>query len=416
MIVVPEDLIHAASRDDGVKPARILARDGEGVYSLLGVSPYVPTVAGVVYSSPDALRALVQSPGWEREHVRIKVRVKGGRLKVRGFVRQGKRWSRDDVMVVPAHGQLFSRFKGLLETEVLSGKKVLIVGQGSGGAPITIGLVQSGVVDLTLIDHDRLEVGNIMRHVLGLADVGRYKTKAMADFVRQKNPDARVRTLEVKIGWDCFDLVKREVERADLVFCAVDNREAKRVINKACVEAGKTLIIGSAFRRAYAGQVLRVRPGRSLCYECFLKRLPEDVYDQEISNREQAQAIAYADRPVPIEPGLASDIQPVSLLMVKLGIQELLADSPTTLRCLDDDLVAPLYRWVNRREKDTACEKWEPLEFNIDGFHVLRWYGMAIPADPGCVICGDYVGEECRRAGVTLSEDDIAFFGQGNGD
>ena len=415
MIVVPEDLMLAAVNDGRIKRVEISARGDEEVYSLLGFSPYAPTVAGVVYSSPDALRAVVQSSGWEPERVRIKVRVKGGRLKVRGFVRRGNRWGRDDVMVVPAHGQLFSRFKGLLETDVLSGKKVLINGQGSGGAPITIGLVQSGVVDVTLIDHDRLEVGNIMRHPLGLADVGRYKTRAMADFVLQKNPDAKVRTLEVKVGWDCFDLVTREVERADLVYCAVDSRKAKRVINKACVQAGKTLIIGSAFLRAYAGQVLRVRPGRSLCYECLLKRFPEDVYDQEISNPEQAEEIAYADHPVPIEPGLASDIAPVSLLMVKLGIQELLADSPTTLRSLDDDLVAPLYRWVNRREKDTACEKWEPLDFDVDGLHVLRWYGMAILAHPGCSVCGDYIGEECREAGVTLSEEDMAFFEEGSG-
>ncbi len=412
MIVVPEDLMLAVANDDRIKKVEILAREDEGVFSLLGLSSYTLTVPGVVYCSPDALRAVVQSSGWEPEHIRIKVRVKSGRLKVRGFVHRGNHWSRDDVMVVPTHGQLFSRFTGLLETNVLSSKKVLVIGQGSGGAPITIGLIQSGVVDLTLIDHDRLEIGNIMRHILGLGDVGRYKTKAMRDLVLQKNPDAKVRTLEVKVGWNCYDLLLREVERADLVYSAVDDRQTKRVINKACVQAGKTLIIGSAFRRAYAGQVLRVRPGRSLCYECFLKRLPEDIYDQEISNPEQAEAIAYSDRPVSIEPGLASDIAPVSLLMVKLGIQELLADGQTTLRSLDEDLVAPLYRWINRREQGTSCEKWEPLEFNIDGFHVLRWYGMAIPADRGCEVCGDYVSEECRQAGVTLSEDDMAFFRQ----
>jgi len=198
------------------------------------------------------------------------------------------------------------------------------------------------------------------------------------------------------------------------VYSAVDNREAKRVINKACVEVKKTLLIGSAYPRARGGYVLRVRPGRSLCYECFLNQLPERAHGEEISSPEQAEAIAYADRPVPIEPGLASDIAPISLMMVKLGIQELLADIPTTFRSLDSDLVAPLYRWCNRREADN--EKWEPLEFNIDGFHILRWYGLAIAMDEGCSVCGDYVGVRCREANITLSEDDMAFFGEERGE
>lgn len=414
MIVMPEEILRAVCNDSRVRTVQMVARDDEGVYSPLGVTPHARTVEGIIYASPDSVRAVGLASDGEHARIRIKVRVKGGRLKVRAFVRRGNRWGRDDIMVVPAHGQIFSRFKGLLETDVLSPKKVLIIGQGSGGAPITIGMVQSGVADFTLIDDDRLEVGNILRHPLGLADVGRYKTKAMAELVQQKNPDAKVRTLEVRIDWNCFDLVKREVERADLVYSAVDNQRAKRVINKACVEAEKTLIIGSAYPRARGGYVLRVRPGRSLCYECFLSLLPKRAHEEEVSRQGQPDRIAYAGQPVPVEPGLASDIAPISLMMVKLGIQELLADIPTTLRSLDGDFIAPYYRWFNRREHDT--EKWEPLEFNIDGFHILRWYGIAIPAYEGCSVCGDYVGVQCRDANTTLLASDMAFFGGQKGE
>jgi len=378
MIVVPEDLMRAAIADGRRKTVRAEQEAADS--------------------------------GREPNRIRIKARIRGGQLRVQGYVRHGKRWDRDDVLVVPAHGELFSRFRGLLETDAISGKHVLIIGQGSGGAPVTLGLVQSGVMNLTLIDHDVLMVGNIMRHPLGLSDVGRYKTKALADFILQKNPHAKVRTLETQIGWDNIDLLRREVERADLVVGATDNRISKLVINRACVEAGKTLIIGTAFRRAYGGQVLRVRPHRSLCYQCFLDLLPESAQDQEISSIEQAEGLAYTDRPVAIEPGLASDLAPICLLIVKLAIQELIAGIPTTLRSLDEDFAAPLYRWINRREKDTDCERWKPLAFDIDGLHPLRWYGMAIPKHPGCSVCGDYVAETCREAGVSISQSDLDFF------
>jgi molybdopterin/thiamine biosynthesis adenylyltransferase len=411
MIVVGEDLLDAALRNGGMKRVRLLARPGEGVYSFLGANPDAPTVPGRVYLSTHAASVAFGGGGREPDRVRIEVKGKGKKPRAQGYVRHGKRWDRDEVIVVPVRENLFSRFRGLLETDALSQRKLLIIGLGSGGAPVAVGLVQSGVMQFTLVDYDRLELGNIARHPLGLADVGRHKTKAMADFLRQKNPYAEVRTLEVKIGWNNQDLVKREVERADLVICATDSRQSRLVINKACVKAGKTLIIGGAYRRAYGGQVLRVRPRRSLCYECLLNWMPPaTAFDQEISSVEQAQDLAYTDRPVPIEPGLASDIQPISLLMTKLSIQELLAGTPTTLRSLDEDLIAPLYKWFNRREKDEDSEKWKPLEFDIDGMHVLRWYGLAAPRHPACPVCGDYVGEKSKEAGISISQSDLDFF------
>ena len=77
-------------------------------------------------------------------------------------------------------------------------------------------------------------------------------------------------------------------------------------------------------------------------------------------------------------------------MVAKLIIQELLKDTKTTLRSLDDDLVAPWYLWLNRREIDTQYESLEPLEFNVDGMHVLRWYGVAIERHPGCPVCGNF--------------------------
>ena len=77
-------------------------------------------------------------------------------------------------------------------------------------------------------------------------------------------------------------------------------------------------------------------------------------------------------------------------MVCKLVIQELLKGKETTLRSLDDDLVAPLYLWFNRREKGTDQENWQPLEFDWNGMHVMRWYGVAIPRDPKCPVCGDF--------------------------
>ena len=116
----------------------------------------------------------------------------------------------------------------------------------------------------------------------------------------------------------------------------------------------------------------------------------EQAQDQEISSHRQAEGLAYTDRPVPIEPGLSTDIAPIGLMVVKLAIQELLKGTETTLRSLDKDLVASWYLWLNRREQGTQYESLRPLEYNIDGMHVLRWYGVSFERHPGCPVCGNF--------------------------
>ena len=77
-------------------------------------------------------------------------------------------------------------------------------------------------------------------------------------------------------------------------------------------------------------------------------------------------------------------------MATKIGIQELLQDKPTTFRSLDQDLVADWYLWLNRREVGTQFEDLTPMEFNVDGMHILRWYGIEINRHKGCPICGNF--------------------------
>ena len=311
-------------------------------------------------------------------------------LEVTGYVRESNNWKESPVMIAPIRENLFSRIDGLYETNVLSTKKILIFGLGSGGSPIVLELTKSGVMLFTIMDDDRMEIGNTSRHVGYIHDIGRFKTNTMKDAILSKNPEARVETIENKVTWGTMDIVRKHIKIADLVICATDTKESKRIINRLCIEENKPCIYGGAFRRAYGGQVLFVKPYETPCYQCFLMYLPEQAQDQEISNHRQASGLAYTDRPVAIEPGLSTDIAPISLMVSKLAIQELLRGTETTLDSLYHDLVAPWYFWLNRREKSTQYESIEPLGFNVDGLHVLRWYGVDLKKHPKCPVCGNF--------------------------
>jgi len=407
-IVISGSIVRQMGCRKAVHSVLFSAEDKGTVFTLLPVSKNKTAVAGSVIFVDNIKNTEVADAGSEDDVVRILIeKNKPLDTHTKGFVKNNGRWHKARVSIVPVKEQLFSRFSGILETGVLSKKRVLIAGLGSGGSAIAVSLAQSGIMNFTVIDHDRLEIGNISRHAAGISDVGRLKVNVVRDLIHQKNPFAKVTWLADKVCWDSRESVRELIQQTDLVICATDNRISKRVMNQLCIEEGKTMIVAGAFRRAYGGQVLRVRPGKSLCFQCFLDSLPQQAQDQEITSIEQSQGLAYTDKPVPIEPGLSNDIAPINQMVTKLAIQHLLEGTETTLKSLDEDLTADLYLWLNRREAGTSYEDFEPMEYNVDGLSVMRWYGIDISKNPACPECGDFLAELSKQVCSGKSENEL---------
>ena len=397
MIVISGELLKEIVERKTSQDVFFLCRDRE-VYNLLNDNSK-QGLPGTLHWAEGQAEISATEVGKADDYVRVIIRRPDGAsgpipdeaaVEVKGYVRSEEQWVEVTVTIIPVKAQLFSRIGGLLETDVIASKKVLIIGLGSVGSIIAMELAKCGVMEFVLIDHDRLEIVNVARHVAGVSHVGRYKTKAMAELIKDKNPYARIRTWERRVSWTDSEEVRTILREVDIVVCATDNQESKLFINWLCVKEGKPCIFPGAFRRAYGTQIIFRRTPKDPCYQCFVMNLPDRARDQEISNPEQATGIAYSDRPVAIEPGLSTDIAPVSIMTVKLIIQEFVKGTETTLRSLDEDLVAPWYLWLNRREPGTQYQKLGPLEFNVDGIRVLRWYGIDMKPDPACPVCGNF--------------------------
>jgi len=133
--------------------------------------------------------------------------------------------------------------------------------------------------------------------------------------------------------------------------------------------------------------------------------MPELEGDEEIASASDAEGIAYSDRPVTPEPGLSLDVAPISLMMAKIALDDLLADRATTLPSLRQDFAAPWFLWVNRPEAETRYSDLPPLSDSSDEMTILRWYGVHLEADPECPACGDFEGLVSSKKSV----EDSAF-------
>lgn len=83
--------------------------------------------------------------------------------------------------------------------ERLRDKRIVIVGVGSLGSMIAEILTRGGVKDITIVDHDCIEVGNLCRHTLLLESIDHLKVKALGDRIVGISPHVNVNEINAKI-------------------------------------------------------------------------------------------------------------------------------------------------------------------------------------------------------------------------
>lgn len=215
--------------------------------------------------------------------------------------------------------------------------KVLVVGAGGLGSPITLYLAAAGVGMLGLVDDDRVSLSNLQRQVLfGTGDVGRLKTEAAAVRLAELNPGVRVVPHAVRLDQGN---VAGLLAPYDLVVDGSDNFATRFAVADAACAVGKTLV--SAAVTEFDGQ-LSVWKGRP-CYRCF--------------------------NPAPPPAGTVGNCSELGVLGAAAGVMGTLAALETLkeIAGIGDSLAGKILIY-------------EALS--------ARFRTVTVPADPGCIICG----------------------------
>lgn len=415
MITIPAEYINNNWKkliDAKILPLTLSEWDGGDAYSLSSMSacPSQKEVYGaIVIGELDTreYQIVVQLIKITDEQSFDYVSPTGEKFKVGSYSNAGK--TKDEKIIthiVNVGYEISARHHGLIETGLLKDSSVLILGLGTGGIQIAINLAKCSVGNFYLVDPDRLEIGNICRHQAGISHIGRKKVLVARDLLLEKNPDVKVYPYPIKADETTKDKIQEIIKGVDLIICATDNRESKLLINAINIDFKKPMLFSGAFRRAYGGQILRVYPGETACYHCFLLGMPDVETDQEISSAANANEIAYSDMSVPVEPGLAIDVEPIATMTSKLALQELIKGKDSTLHVLDKDFSANWYFWLNRPEPNTKYSAFPPLSDSIDEMTILRWYGVFFDKDEACPTCGNF--EKTLREQYSLEPNENA--------
>lgn len=299
------------------------------------------------------------------------------------------RVSRGRVEYVPSLPRLPARLDGLRPIQKLVEKKVAIVGVGSGGSMAALNLAASGVGKLHVFDKDYLSMDNLFRHAGDMRHLGRAKVLAVHDLIGSYDLPATVEPHEVDVVdsagslWDVMDDV-------DLVLCATDSVTSRRLVNYVCVHTRTPLVMACTFHNARVGEIIRVLPGESACYECTRLILRQagalEEADTETGAAEAPYGLTSGEDlgQGAANQGTRSDVSMVAALLSRVAVMTLLADDPETERLPRDYMT-----WGARAETGL------PDPFTFERPFSVNWVEMRRRGDcPVCAMVGMPPGPE----------------------
>ena len=148
----------------------------------------------------------------------------------------------------------------------LAGSHVTVVGLGGLGCPLATYLAAAGVGELSLIDHDKVELTNLQRQLAYTdADIDKPKATTIRQLCLNINPDCKINIREQR-----FDHSEHRhlIEASDVIVDATDNINSRKAINIASVAEIKPLVFAAAIRMEGQLTVFDPRVDESPCYEC----------------------------------------------------------------------------------------------------------------------------------------------------
>lgn len=190
----------------------------------------------------------------------------------------------------------------------LKKSRVLVVGTGGLGSPVSLYLAAAGVGTLGLVDFDRVESSNLQRQVVhGTSTLGLPKVESARRRLEDLNPGIQIHAHDCAIT---PDNAMRLVGDYDLVVDGTDNFGTRYLLNDACVLLRRPLVYGALHR--FDGQMSVFNHQDGPCYRCLFPKSPP----AELAPNCNAGGV------IGVLPGVVGLIQATEAIKLILGIGE----------------------------------------------------------------------------------------------
>ncbi len=149
--------------------------------------------------------------------------------------------------------------------------KILIVGIGGLGCPLLTYLAASGVENIAIVDHDKVELSNLNRQTLfNNQDLNKYKVFQAKAKIIKINKRIKVKIFKLKLSSKNIMSILRNYE---IICDGTDNYKTRYLINDYC-KKNKKILISAAISR-FDGHLFKFDfKKKGPCFRCFMPEQP----------------------------------------------------------------------------------------------------------------------------------------------
>ena len=167
--------------------------------------------------------------------------------------------------------QIILKKVGIAGQEKIKKAKVLIIGIGGLGCPLLTYLASSGINNIGIVDHDKVELGNLNRQILfNTSDLGKYKVLQAKSKVIKIYKKIKIKTFKKKISTKNINSILKDYS---IICDGTDNFETRYLINDYCKSKKKILISGAISK--FDGHLFKFDFKKKIpCFRCFMPELP----------------------------------------------------------------------------------------------------------------------------------------------
>ena len=138
--------------------------------------------------------------------------------------------------------------------------------------PAALRLAQAGLLHITLIDPEPIELSNLARQIIyRISDAGLPKAQVASQRLANEFPGLELEPIVGVLGPDNASELSA---RHDFIIDGTDDPPTKFLINDTCVAARRPFVYGGVL--GFSGQAMTVIAGRTACLRCLFEAPPAE--------------------------------------------------------------------------------------------------------------------------------------------
>ena len=174
--------------------------------------------------------------------------------------------------------QIILKKIGIIGQQKLKSAKVLVLGMGGLGCPLSIYLASLGIGTIGIVDDDKVELSNLNRQIIyNINDIGKYKVDVAKNKIKLINKNIIIKSHKIRVN---KTNIEKLLKNFDIVCDGTDNFKTRLLVNDHALKQKKILI--SAAVSGFDGHIFKFNfKKKTPCYRCFLPEIPQQNYNCE---------------------------------------------------------------------------------------------------------------------------------------